>query len=172
MLRDIFHDRLFQQVDCHIHSIAQHTVRIVRLFKSILQTRYQQRQSLLQRRRPLLRHIFQPIFQSEAQISGFVVIIISGSGKDTRELLPIRIAALFRLLCVRFCRMVILSLSAHRIPQRRHMLAPPAIRTIAAPVLNVQITIQLQPYRIVFRTAHLRPITPGGSFWTSRTLPC
>ena len=35
---------------------------------------------------------------------------------------------------------------------------------IAAPVFNVQITIQLQPYPIVFRTAHLRPITPGGSF--------
>jgi len=44
------------------------------------------------------------------------------------------------------------------------MLARPTIRAIAAPVLNVQITIQLQPYRIVFRTAHLRPITPGGSF--------
>ncbi|OFJ80257.1 hypothetical protein HMPREF2844_00620 [Neisseria sp. HMSC072F04] len=44
------------------------------------------------------------------------------------------------------------------------MLARPAIRTIAAPVLNVQITIQLQPYPIVFRTAHLRPIKPGGSF--------
>jgi len=44
------------------------------------------------------------------------------------------------------------------------MLARPAIRTIAAPVLNVQITIQLQPYPIVFRTAHFRPITPCGSF--------
>ena len=33
-----------------------------------------------------------------------------------------------------------------------------------SPVLNVQITIQLQPYPIVFRTAHLRPITPCGSF--------
>ena len=55
-------------------------------------------------------------------------------------------------------------LPAHRIPQRRHMLARPAIRAIAAPVLNVQITIQLQPYPIVFRTAHLRPITPCGSF--------
>ena len=62
-LRDVFHDRLFQQVECHIHSIAQHTVRIIRLFKSILQTRYQQRQSLRQRRRPLMRHIFQPVLQ-------------------------------------------------------------------------------------------------------------
>ena len=81
-----------------------------------------------------------------------------------RELLPIRIAALFRLLRVRFVRLPVLSLSAHRIPQRRHMLARPAIRTIAAPVLNVQITIQLQSYRIVFRTAHLRPIPPSGGF--------
>ena len=47
------------------------------------------------------------------------------------------------------------------------MLARPAIRAIAAPVLNVQIIIQLQPYRIVFRTEHLRPITPGGSFTDS-----
>ena len=70
----------------------------------------------------------------------------------------------FRLLHAGFVSLFILSLSAYRIPQRRHMLARPAIRTIAAPVLNVQITIQLQPYRIVFRTAHLRPITPGGSF--------
>lgn len=38
------------------------------------------------------------------------------------------------------------------------------IRTIAAFVFNIQITIQLQLYPIVFRTAHLRPITPGGSF--------
>jgi len=44
------------------------------------------------------------------------------------------------------------------------MLARPAIRAIAAPVLNVQITIQLQPYPIVFRTAHLRPIMLCGSF--------
>ena len=70
----------------------------------------------------------------------------------------------FRLLHAGFVSLFIRRLSAHRIPQRRHMLARPAIRTIAAPVLNVQITIQLQPYRIVFRTAHLCPITPGGSF--------
>ena len=95
---------------------------------------------------------------------GFMVIIISGSGKDFGELLPIRIAALFRLLRVRLCRRAILSLGTHRIPQRHHMLARPAIRAIAAPVLNVQITIQLQRYPIVFRTAHLRPITPCGSF--------
>ncbi|AJC63164.1 hypothetical protein N875_05775 [Neisseria meningitidis LNP21362] len=38
------------------------------------------------------------------------------------------------------------------------------IRTIAAFVFNIQITIQLQLYPIVFRTAHLRPIMPGGSF--------
>ena len=101
---------------------------------------------------------------AEPQISGFVVIIISGSGKDWGELLPIRIAALFRLLRVRFVRLPVRRLSTHRIPQRRHMLARPAIRAIAAPILNVQITIQLQPYPIVFRTAHLRPITPGGSF--------
>lgn len=88
----------------------------------------------------------------------------SGSGKDSGELLAIRIAALFRLLRVGFVRLPVRRLSAHRIPQRRHMLARPAIRTIAAPILNVQITIQLQPYRIVFRTAHLRPITPSGSF--------
>ena len=44
------------------------------------------------------------------------------------------------------------------------MFAPLDIRAIAAPVFNVQITIQLQPYPIVFRTAHLRPITPGGGF--------
>ena len=113
-------------------------------------------------RRPLL--LKYELQLAKPQISGFVVIIISGSGKDTRELLPIRIAALFRLLRVRFVRLPVRRLSAHRIPQRRHMLARPAIRTIAAPVLNVQITIQLQPYRIVFRTAHLRPITPGRSF--------
>lgn len=101
---------------------------------------------------------------AEPQIGGFVVIIISGSGKDTRELLAIRIAALFRLLRVGFVRLLIRRLGAHRILQRRHMLARPAIRTIAALVLNAQITIQLQPYPIVFRTAHLRPITPGGSF--------
>ena len=93
-----------------------------------------------------------------------MVIIISGSGKDSGELLPIRIAALFRLLRVRFVRLLVRRLSTHRIPQRHHMLARPVIRTIAAPVLNVQITIQPQPYRIVFRTAYLRPITPGGSF--------
>ena len=38
------------------------------------------------------------------------------------------------------------------------------IRTIAAFVFNIQITIQLQLYPIVFRTAHLCPITPGGSY--------
>lgn len=38
------------------------------------------------------------------------------------------------------------------------------IRTIAAFVFNIQITIQLQLYPIVFRTAHLRLITLGGSF--------
>ena len=44
------------------------------------------------------------------------------------------------------------------------MFAPLDIRAIAAPVFNVQITIQLQPYPIVFRTAYLRPIMPSGSF--------
>ena len=101
---------------------------------------------------------------AEPQISGFVVIIISGSRKDFGELLAIRIATLFRLLRIGFVQLLVRRLSSHRIPQRRHMLARPAIRAIAAPVLNVQITIQLQPYPIVFRTAHLRPITPGGSF--------
>lgn len=44
------------------------------------------------------------------------------------------------------------------------MFAPLDIRAIAAFVFNIQITIQLQPYPIVFQTAYLRPITPGGSF--------
>ena len=101
---------------------------------------------------------------AETQIGGFIIIIVIGTGKNVGKLLPIRIAALFRLLRVGFARLLIWRLGAHRIPQRRHMLARPAIRTIAASVLNVQITIHLQPYRIVFRTAHLRPITPGGSF--------
>ena len=101
---------------------------------------------------------------AKPQIGGFVVIIISGSGKDTRELLAIRIAALFRLLRVGFVRLLVRRLGAHH---GSHMLARPAIRTIAAPVLNVQITIQLQPYRIVFRTEHLRPITPYRSFLDS-----
>ena len=70
---------------------------------------------------------------AEPQIGGFVIIIISGSGKDSGELLAIRIAALFRLLRIGFVR----RLGAHRVPQRRHMLARPAIRAIAAPVLNV-----------------------------------
>ena len=47
------------------------------------------------------------------------------------------------------------------------MFVPLDIRAIAAPVPNVQITIQLQSYPIVFRTAHLRLITPCRSFLDS-----
>ena len=65
---------------------------------------------------------------AEPQIGGFVVIIISGSGKDFGELLAIQIAALFKLLRVGFVRPFVRRLGAYRIPQRRHMLARPAIR--------------------------------------------
>ncbi|EEZ70829.1 hypothetical protein NEICINOT_05075 [Neisseria cinerea ATCC 14685] len=44
------------------------------------------------------------------------------------------------------------------------------IRTIAAFVFNIQITIQLQLYPIVFRTEHLRLIPPCGSFTDSTNL--
>ena len=100
---------------------------------------------------------------AETQIGGFIIIIVvTGTGKKAGKLLPIRITALFRLLIWR--------LGVHRIPQRRHMFARPAIRAIAAPVLNVQITIQLQPYRIVFRTEHLSLIPSCGSFTDSTNL--